>query len=75
MISNCFAIFLPSPHFDAVCHPRRFIGITTLTMIAYVAFTMKVTSRRTEYRKDMNRAETKAAGVMVDSLTNAEAVR
>lgn len=51
------------------------VGITTLTMIVYVAFTMKVTSRRTEYRKSMNRAEQKAVGVMIDSLTSAESVR
>lgn len=50
-------------------------GITTLTMVAYVLFTLRVTKERTEYRRDMNRAEQKAAGVLSDSLTNSEAVR
>ncbi|PFH35574.1 ABC transporter family protein [Besnoitia besnoiti] len=49
--------------------------ITLATMAAYVAFTTAVTSRRTKIRKAMNRAEQQSAGLLVDSLANAEAVR
>eukprot|EP00922_Rhytidocystis_sp_ex-Travisia-forbesii_P047938 GHVS01071452.1.p1 GENE.GHVS01071452.1~~GHVS01071452.1.p1 ORF type:complete len:819 (+),score=128.09 GHVS01071452.1:255-2711(+) len=50
-------------------------AITVATMLAYTVFTTKVTSRRTRLRKKMNQAEQHAAGLLLDSLINAEAVR
>jgi ABC transporter ATM len=50
-------------------------SITAATVAAYSAFTTKVTHIRTQYRKDMNIAEQKAAAQLVDSVSNAEAVR
>jgi len=49
--------------------------ITAATVAAYSVFTTKVTQVRTQYRKDMNIAEQKAAAQLVDSVSNAEAVR
>ena len=50
-------------------------AITAATVGAYCVFTTKVTQVRTQYRKDMNIAEQKAAAQLVDSVSNAEAVR
>eukprot|EP00922_Rhytidocystis_sp_ex-Travisia-forbesii_P047936 GHVS01071450.1.p1 GENE.GHVS01071450.1~~GHVS01071450.1.p1 ORF type:complete len:834 (+),score=147.31 GHVS01071450.1:255-2756(+) len=50
-------------------------AITVATMLAYTLFTTKVTSRRTQLRKKMNEAEQHGAGLLLDSLINAEAVR
>lgn len=50
-------------------------GITLTTMVAYLIFTTQVTAKRTLYRKAMNVAEQKSAGVMMDSLVNSESVR
>lgn len=49
--------------------------ITAATVGAYSVFTTRVTQIRTQYRKDMNVAEQQAAAQLVDSVTNAEAVR
>jgi ATP-binding cassette subfamily B (MDR/TAP) protein 7 len=50
-------------------------AITAATVGAYSVFTTKVTQVRTQYRKDMNIAEQQAAAQLVDSVSNAEAVR
>ena len=50
-------------------------GITALTVGVYSVFTTKVTQVRTQYRREMNVAEQKAAAQLVDSVSNAEAVR
>ena len=49
--------------------------ITALTVGAYSVFTTRVTHVRTQFRRDMNLAEQKAAAQLVDSVSNAEAVR
>jgi ATP-binding cassette, subfamily B (MDR/TAP), member 7 len=49
--------------------------ITAVTVGAYSVFTTKVTHVRTQYRRDMNLAEQQAAAQLVDSVSNAEAVR
>eukprot|EP00921_Rhytidocystis_pertsovi_P018139 GHVQ01028614.1.p1 GENE.GHVQ01028614.1~~GHVQ01028614.1.p1 ORF type:complete len:721 (+),score=69.79 GHVQ01028614.1:416-2578(+) len=50
-------------------------GITVATMVTYSLFTAAVTSYRTNLRKTMNDAEQRAAGLLLDSLVNAEAMR
>ncbi|CDJ27575.1 ABC transporter, putative [Eimeria mitis] len=45
------------------------------TISAYWAFTATVTTRRAKLRREMNRLEGLSAGLLVDSLSNAEAVR
>ena len=50
-------------------------AITALTVGAYSVFTTRLTQIRTQYRKDMNIAEQRAAAQLVDSVANAEAVR
>lgn len=49
--------------------------ITAITVGAYSVFTTRVTQVRNEYRKSMNLAEQQAAAQLVDSVSNAEAVR
>lgn len=52
-----------------------FAGITFATMMLYSIFTIKVTAWRTEFRREANRADNKAASVALDSLINFEAVK
>lgn len=53
----------------------QFAGITCLTMLLYSLFTIKTTAWRTNFRRDANRADNKAASVALDSLINFEAVK
>eukprot|EP01068_Selenidium_serpulae_P010651 Selendium_serpulae@DN5505_c0_g2_i1.p1 len=50
-------------------------GVSIATMAAYILFTMRYTSIRTGYRRKMNDAENRCAGLVMDSITNAEPVR
>ncbi|QLQ77793.1 hypothetical protein HG537_0A00400 [Torulaspora globosa] len=52
-----------------------FAAITFATMILYSIFTIKVTAWRTEFRREANRADNKAASIALDSLINFEAVK
>ncbi|OEH76918.1 putative ABC transporter [Cyclospora cayetanensis] len=45
------------------------------TISAYWAFTAVITTKRAKLRREMNRLESLSAGLLVDSLANAEAVR
>ena len=49
--------------------------IISFTVLAYVALTLKVTSWRLRFRRDMNNADNAVAGRMVDSFMNVENVR
>ncbi|KAF8819365.1 ABC transporter transmembrane region domain-containing protein [Cardiosporidium cionae] len=51
------------------------VAITSVTMFLYILFTLSITSKRTEIRRRMNQAEQAAAGLLQDSLTNAETIR
>lgn len=53
----------------------KFALITGTTMVAYTAFTILTTSWRTQFRKQANAADNKAATIAVDSLINYEAVK
>lgn len=52
-----------------------FAAATLATMAAYTAFTFSVTSWRTKFRKQMNRADNEAGTRVVDALVNYEAVK
>ncbi|KAF9533950.1 iron-sulfur clusters transporter ATM1 [Crepidotus variabilis] len=52
-----------------------FAAVTVLAMAAYTWFTVRTTSWRTQFRRDANKADNKAASVAVDSLINFEAVK
>lgn len=49
--------------------------VTTATVAAYTAFTIKVSDWRTGIRKEMNKEEGIASGKVVDSLINYETVK
>ncbi|TFY50556.1 hypothetical protein EVG20_g11450, partial [Dentipellis fragilis] len=49
--------------------------ITAITMAAYSWFTVRTTSWRTQFRREANAADNRAATVAVDSLINYEAVK
>ncbi|XP_057544726.1 ABC transporter B family member 25, mitochondrial [Amaranthus tricolor] len=52
-----------------------FAWITSLSVAAYVAFTLTVTQWRTKFRKAMNKADNDASTRAVDSLINYETVK
>ncbi|KAK9247220.1 P-loop containing nucleoside triphosphate hydrolase protein [Lipomyces tetrasporus] len=53
----------------------QFAAVTFFTMLAYAMFTIKTTAWRTQFRKDANKADNRAATVAIDSLINYEAVK
>ncbi|XP_022729321.1 ABC transporter B family member 25, mitochondrial isoform X2 [Durio zibethinus] len=52
-----------------------FAWITSLSVVAYVAFTLTVTQWRTKFRKAMNKADNDASTRAIDSLINYETVK
>lgn len=52
-----------------------FAWITSLSVAAYVAFTLAVTQWRTKFRMDMNKADNDASTRAIDSLINYETVK
>lgn len=52
-----------------------FAWITSLSVAAYVAFTLNVTQWRTKFRKAMNKADNDASTRAIDSLINYETVK
>ncbi|KAJ3988006.1 P-loop containing nucleoside triphosphate hydrolase protein [Lentinula detonsa] len=52
-----------------------FAAITAGTLAAYAWFTIRTTSWRTQFRRDANKADQRAASSSVDSLINFEAVK
>lgn len=52
-----------------------YAAVAATTMGSYIAFTLKVTSWRTRFRRDMNSAENEAATLVYDSLLHQETVK
>ncbi|CAK9197159.1 unnamed protein product [Sphagnum troendelagicum] len=52
-----------------------FAWITSVTVVAYTAFTLSVTQWRTKFRQDMNKADNVAGSRATDSLINYETVK
>lgn len=53
----------------------NFAAVTVITMAAYAWFTIRTTAWRTQFRKEANAADNRAATTSVDSLLNYEAVK
>ncbi len=52
-----------------------YVGMASGTLLAYSAYTLKITSWRTQFRQQMNKAETLASTRAHDSLIHHEAVK
>ena len=52
-----------------------YAAIITTTVLAYITLTLKMTSWRLRFRREMNTADNLVAGRMVDSFVNVENVR
>ena len=52
-----------------------FGGITLMTLVVYVAFTIAITNWRLQYRRAMNESDSRANARAVDSLLNYETVK
>ncbi|XP_019432494.1 PREDICTED: ABC transporter B family member 25, mitochondrial-like isoform X2 [Lupinus angustifolius] len=52
-----------------------FAWITSLSVAAYVIFTLTITQWRTKFRRDMNKADNDASTRAIDSLINYETVK
>ncbi len=53
----------------------RFAGLTFVTIMIYILYTVRVTDWRVQYRRQMNEADTDANTKAVDSLLNYETVK
>jgi ATP-binding cassette subfamily B protein len=53
----------------------KFSIATLITIVAYIVFTLLVTNWRMKYRHEMNRLDSKANSIAVDSLLNYETVK
>lgn len=51
------------------------VAVVGGTLAAYSAYTLKITSWRTKFRREMNGADAEAASIATDSLLNQEAVK
>ena len=58
-----------------VTYDINFTLITFSTIIIYILFTLKVTNWRMNFRHDMNRLDSEANSIAVDSLLNYETVK
>ncbi len=52
-----------------------FGGITLMTLVVYIAFTVAITNWRLQYRRAMNESDSRANARAVDSLLNYETVK
>lgn len=59
----------------AYSYGASFAWITSLSVAAYVAFTLIVTQWRTKFRQAMNKADNDASSKAIDSLLNYETVK
>jgi ABC-type transport system involved in Fe-S cluster assembly fused permease/ATPase subunit len=56
-------------------YPARFVLVTFVTVVLYIAFTLAVTNWRMHFRHTMNALESRANGQAIDSLLNYETVK
>lgn len=69
-----FEVAMVSTILTVKCGPEL-AALTFATLAAYMAFTFSITKWRTEFRKEMNRAEAEAHSRALDSLLNYETVK
>ncbi|MBW0483701.1 hypothetical protein O181_023416 [Austropuccinia psidii MF-1] len=53
----------------------NYAGITLVTLLAYTGFTIRTTTWRLKFRKQANDADNKSANILIDALSNYEAVK
>ncbi len=53
----------------------KFSFVTLITIVLYIVFTLSVTNWRMKYRHEMNRLDSQANSIAVDSLLNYETVK
>ena len=70
-----FTISCVNPIFAHSNHQFARAATTLATMVAYVGFTVSITTWRTKIRKSMNKLENEASARSVDSLLNYETVK
>ena len=56
-------------------YPFLFFLIISISLAAYIAFTILVTNWRTQYKREMNQLDAQAAACAADSLLNFETVK
>ena len=74
VVPTAFEVSLVAGILAYKCGPA-FAGLTAATIVTYTAFTFGVTQWRTQFRREMNRAESEAGARAVDSLINYETVK
>jgi len=52
-----------------------YAGVTFITIVAYIAYTLTITEWRTKFRRQMNETEEEAHAKAIDSLLNYETVK
>ncbi|MFS0758116.1 ABC transporter ATP-binding protein/permease [Noviherbaspirillum sp. 1P10PC] len=56
-------------------YPYLFFVIISISLAAYIAFTIVVTNWRTQYKRELNQLDAEAAACAADSLVNFETVK
>ena len=74
VVPTAFEVSLVAGILAYKCGPA-FAGLTAGTIAAYTAFTFGVTQWRTQFRREMNKAEAEAGARAIDSLINYETVK
>eukprot|EP00877_Chromochloris_zofingiensis_P009454 jgi/Chrzof1/4762/Cz14g25100.t1 len=74
VVPTIFEVIMVSAILTVKCGPSL-AALTFGTLAAYTAFTFSITQWRTEFRKEMNKAESDANSRAVDSLINYEPVK
>ncbi|TMX04635.1 hypothetical protein EJD97_006315 [Solanum chilense] len=78
MVFNVFPTILEISMVSGILAYRfgaSFAWITSLSVAAYIAFTLSITQWRTKFRKEMNKADNDASTRAIDSLINYETVK
>ena len=71
IVPTAFELALVTSILAVTCGPK-FSGVAIGAVASYAAFTLSITSWRTKFRLNMNRAENEAGNRAIDSLINYE---
>lgn len=74
IVPTAFELALVTSILAVTCGPK-FSGVAIGAVASYAAFTLSITSWRTKFRLNMNRAENEAGNRAIDSLINYETVK
>ena len=70
LLELLMAAYVLSTHFN-----WRLAVVAILTIVIYIAFTVGISNWRIRHRRDLNDADSRAAGLAVDSLMNYETIK